>query len=125
MDVVPPPVVAAPPVNDGIAGQMAADATLPPAPVPSDNNPATEASAPEPAFATPPDEPTQAPPAGDSPDELIESEVQHENHAPEHAPAPTVPHQSNPATVAVIATVILTLALAGLAVFAYMASQNK
>jgi hypothetical protein len=76
-------------------------------------------------MATPPaDSEEPAPDAGDSPSELIQTEIDHEAAAPAASPAPKAPKQSNPAAFAVVATVFLTLALAGLAVFAYMASQK-
>jgi hypothetical protein len=143
MDVVPPPsqpveaapevveapVADAPPaetnelaISDDIADQIAADATLPPAPEPGA---AASGASPEPQMATPPAEDgTPAPAPGGEHSELVESEIQHQE---EHTPAPqqpATPKQHNPAATAVIIAVFLMLALAGLAVFAYMSSQK-
>jgi hypothetical protein len=144
MDVVPPPaqpssptsdtgettVVAAPPedvsvpqMSDDIADQIAADATLPPAPEPGQ---AAASDVPEPAMSTPPvDGEQKAPGTGDSPSDLIESEIQREADAPVPVEQPKAPKASNPATAAVVATVFLMVVLAGLAVFAYTMTNKS
>jgi hypothetical protein len=148
MDVVPPPapdgapvsapgetpVVTAPPpepdtlqIGDDIADQIAADSTTPPPPehaqLPSSDS-AQGGSQPTSAMAAPPEEDeTQPVDASDSPSDLIQAEIQHEADNPVAA-VTKAPKAKNPAQAAVIATVFITLALAGLAVFAYMSTQN-
>ncbi|MBC7581577.1 hypothetical protein H7097_01780 [Aeromicrobium sp.] len=141
MDVVPPPstaaaaqtstepaVVAAPPelpdipqISDEIAEQIAADSTAPPAPMPSQV--ASQSSGVS-SMAVPPDEnDPQITSSGDSPSELIQAELERNvaKPAPVTAKVPKVP---NPVRTAVIVTVFVTFMLAGLAVFAYMSTQN-
>lgn len=141
MDIVPPPVMSsapgevavvdAPPeaesfipVSDEIAEQIAADSTMPPDPEPSTITGSADFSAEIPGMATAPQETEpQTAGAGDSPSELIEAEIQREAALPVQAVA-KVPKVHNPAQAAIVATIIITIILAGLAVFAYMASQN-
>jgi hypothetical protein len=127
MDVVPPPtptpVVEAPAqpspdslaVSDDITGQMVETPVSHPAP-------ALDVSTP---VAPPPiDDDTPAPPdAGDSPHELIkQAELPAEQ--PQQMAHVETPHQANPVRTAIIATVILTFALAALAVFAYTTTSK-
>ena len=140
MDVVPPPgttespVVAAPPeqsgipqISDEIAEQIAAESSAPPPPEPAEtSNPEPAPSSGNSAMATPPPEDTDGTPPtsdADSPSDLIQAEINHEEAAPVAAAAQA--HKTkNPALAAVIATVFITVLLAGLAVFAYMSTQS-
>jgi len=134
MDVVPPPagggetpVVTAPPedeylpVGEDIAKQIEGDPEMPQSGTPA-TSPAPTVATPEPATA--PEEPKAAEDAkdGDSPDELIQEEAKHEEPTPAAVAKPHKP--ANPARTAVIATVFITIALAGLTVFAYMSTQK-
>jgi len=147
MDVTPPPVTPAPSpaspepevvaaptelpdvpqISDDIADQIAVDSTTPPAPEPSvvsspDNDqPTAPVDAPAETAPTPTE--AKTPDAGDSPSDLIQAEINRDEDKPAPAPVKT-PKPANPVGTAVVATVILTIVLAGLAVFAYMSSQK-
>jgi hypothetical protein len=137
MDVVPPPssesaaspgeaaVTEAPPeeeylpIGEDIAKQIGAD----------EASSSTEQLSPGPSndsSATPATSPTEAPKdsPNDSPDELIKSEGVHEEPNAPPAAVSKAPKTANPARAAVFITVFVTLVLAGLAVFAYISSQN-
>jgi hypothetical protein len=142
MDVVPPSTptsaepTSVPPVSEEVAGQMTDPSTpVPPAPAPG---PGAAAATPASPVAAPPvDDDTPPPDDGDSPHELIhekapapveaqsaKADKTAEKPAHSQAPAVQVPHHHDTTRIAIIATVVITIALSMLVVMAYMSSSK-
>lgn len=134
MDVVPPPAAPASAqpaaedpglaVSPEVAAQLESDAApaVPAATTESSATPDKTAdnsdSGVEPA---PPDDAQDGQP--DSPNDIIAQEIKREHDTPQSA-APKAPGQSNGVALAITATVIIILVLAGLTVFAYLSTQK-
>ena len=114
--VAAPPEDAIPPVSDEIADQIAADATTPPV---SAETPTDSSEASQPASDT--EATAEGPHANDDKQtSAVHAELERQNQTHEITKLPKV---ANPGRSAAIITVIGTIVLAALAVFAYMSAQ--